>query len=569
MKQMMKGRGVMMAARKIPVLVPLLLCVSGALYGESAAEYNRQIQSLWDRNEHRKAHELTERALREYPGDAELIGRFGYEHKLLQIGDYGVTYLEKAYALRPDDASIKYWIVDAYLASGWHNSGDADKCEALWSRALEIDPDQKDYYVQMAWILSQTKNPERALHWYDRALARNYDKQNLWADRGNAYRILKRWDDSRRDLDRALAMNPSYGWAMHAYAWLESDRGNRDAWREKMETLLSWSGNEYLGRYEVSLREELGRGCRSDGHFAKSIGQYRALLGKYPGHENAKSWRDELFWASDKTVTILYTVEVKEGSPGAPVKVMLPVQTGYQQITRAVFTPAPQKTVLTSLWGNTVAELSYREAPEKIDVAVHMALKSVSLAEGGFAYNNTEDDPARHLLKMTDSNVIIDPQSPRLTKMVREICGDEREPLKKARLLFDWSWKNMTYKVVFPNSMEEYLDRKEAECGGYAHVFQALCRAAGIPARRVFSPILEAPDDKTFGSHETSEFYLQGTGWVPVNNTFNVFGSTSAVISLWRQMPDGMAEPGLSPTLREITVEYRKPDGRKCRIRGG
>jgi hypothetical protein len=55
------------------------------------------------------------------------------------------------------------------------------------------------------------------------------------------------------------------------------------------------------------------------------------------------------------------------------------------------------------------------------------------------------------------------------------------------------------------------------ECGDYAALFVALCRASGIPARPVVGR-WAMPENGSY--HVWAEFYLQDVGWVPVDPSF-------------------------------------------------
>ena len=57
------------------------------------------------------------------------------------------------------------------------------------------------------------------------------------------------------------------------------------------------------------------------------------------------------------------------------------------------------------------------------------------------------------------------------------------------------------------------------KCADISSVYVAVARAAGIPARDVYGLRLSNPKDGniTSGFHCWAEFYLPGTGWIPVD----------------------------------------------------
>lgn len=122
------------------------------------------------------------------------------------------------------------------------------------------------------------------------------------------------------------------------------------------------------------------------------------------------------------------------------------------------------------------------------------------------------------------------------------IVGKETDPLKKARLIYNWVSANMfrDNDVIGCGSGDVAAILKNNQMGGKCtdinSVFVALSRAVGIPAREMFGirlgkAIKIAPYSKTaFGSadsngvanvsggqHCRAMFYLAGFGWVPAD----------------------------------------------------
>jgi tetratricopeptide (TPR) repeat protein len=121
---------------------------------------------------------------------------------------------------------------------------------------------------------------------------------------------------------------------------------------------------------------------------------------------------------------------------------------------------------------------------------------------------------------------LINPKSAVLLKVVKGLKGSNN--VDTARNILEWMKNHIEYKLKQKSvaeldfkSVDEIVERGHAECRGYAMLFTGLCRAAGIPARPVWGWARVAPgQDKQFGemaSHNWSEFYVPGTGWVPVD----------------------------------------------------
>jgi transglutaminase-like putative cysteine protease len=121
-----------------------------------------------------------------------------------------------------------------------------------------------------------------------------------------------------------------------------------------------------------------------------------------------------------------------------------------------------------------------------------------------------------------------------VAKISKTIVGTQKDPLKKARKLYDWIIAN-SYRdenvqgcgVGSPNSMLAQLER-EGRMGGKCLDMSALCvalmRASLIPAREVMgirvggsrlSHAFGAQEDITKSQHCKLEFFIDYLGWVP------------------------------------------------------
>jgi len=116
----------------------------------------------------------------------------------------------------------------------------------------------------------------------------------------------------------------------------------------------------------------------------------------------------------------------------------------------------------------------------------------------------------------------------------KHIIGKEKEPLKKARKIYDWiianSYRDESVRgcgTGSPNAMLAQLE-KEGRMGGkcldMSALTVALMRASGIPAREVMgirvgpsrlSPAFGAKEDITKSQHCKVEFFIDTIGWIP------------------------------------------------------
>lgn len=107
--------------------------------------------------------------------------------------------------------------------------------------------------------------------------------------------------------------------------------------------------------------------------------------------------------------------------------------------------------------------------------------------------------------------------------LARRITAGRKGMLPKARAVYDWVVDNTRRDPNVPGcgvgNVEATLAARSGKCADLSTLFVALCRAAGVPAREVFGLRLGRPGqtDISNGHHCWAEFYLPGTGWVPVD----------------------------------------------------
>jgi len=111
------------------------------------------------------------------------------------------------------------------------------------------------------------------------------------------------------------------------------------------------------------------------------------------------------------------------------------------------------------------------------------------------------------------------------TEQAAKIVKGKRTVLAKARAIYDWTVDN-TFRdpavqgcgVGIPGRTLGEM-KGGGKCADISTVFVTLARAAGVPAREVFGLRMADPKtaDITGDYHCWAEFYLPGTGWVPVD----------------------------------------------------
>jgi transglutaminase-like putative cysteine protease len=115
------------------------------------------------------------------------------------------------------------------------------------------------------------------------------------------------------------------------------------------------------------------------------------------------------------------------------------------------------------------------------------------------------------------------PTDGEVKKLADRITQGQTTVLGKARAIYDWACVNMyrdpETRGCGAGDVCLLLARPGGKCADISSVYIALARAAGVPAREIFGIRLgkKAEENITTWQHCWVEFYLPGTGWIPVD----------------------------------------------------
>lgn len=128
------------------------------------------------------------------------------------------------------------------------------------------------------------------------------------------------------------------------------------------------------------------------------------------------------------------------------------------------------------------------------------------------------------------------PFSPTLRSLVSEVVGQEINPLKKARLIYDFITQNVMYSLMPPYatipSIAEYAATNlKGDCGVQAALFIAMCRIAGVPACWE-SGLSVRPLDGCH-CHDWAQFYVKPFGWLRVDVSFGGSAYREGDLARW------------------------------------
>ena len=114
--------------------------------------------------------------------------------------------------------------------------------------------------------------------------------------------------------------------------------------------------------------------------------------------------------------------------------------------------------------------------------------------------------------------------TPKVKQLVKEIVGEEKNPLEKARNIFRWvsqeiRWcSEMEYSTI-RNLSAKGIAAREGDCGVQGMAFITLCRAAGVPAR--WQSGWQTKPDRS-NMHDWAEFYVEPWGWLPADASYGL-----------------------------------------------
>lgn len=131
-----------------------------------------------------------------------------------------------------------------------------------------------------------------------------------------------------------------------------------------------------------------------------------------------------------------------------------------------------------------------------------------------------EDLPASFSEFLSEGEVVR--LTPEIRALSRSLVLGETTEFGALLKIADFVNKNITYDgSVFGSRLDtgKVLAGKRGVCEEFAHLFIALSRSAGIPARYVGGFAWGGRESEEFGSHGWAEAYFPGKGWVPFDPT--------------------------------------------------
>ena len=150
--------------------------------------------------------------------------------------------------------------------------------------------------------------------------------------------------------------------------------------------------------------------------------------------------------------------------------------------------------------------------------------------------------------------------TPYLRALARDIVGDETNPLRKARLIYDFITTQSVYRFMPPyltvtNIPEYFLSGLRGDCGVQALTFITLCRLVGIPAQWQ-AGLYTTP--VSVGNHDWARFYVAPYGWLFADCSFGGSAYRAGAMDRWN-FYFGNLEPWRLPLCRAFQQELNPP----------
>jgi transglutaminase-like putative cysteine protease len=121
-----------------------------------------------------------------------------------------------------------------------------------------------------------------------------------------------------------------------------------------------------------------------------------------------------------------------------------------------------------------------------------------------------------------------DAPTPAIEADARRVVGAETNPVRQARLLYDWVLDHVQYWVKDPGkwkaspvgSSSYCYEQCTGNCTDFHSLYVAAARSVGLPARMIYGsffkgPLNGKPDDQSY--HCWLEVYAPKIGWIPID----------------------------------------------------
>ncbi len=150
--------------------------------------------------------------------------------------------------------------------------------------------------------------------------------------------------------------------------------------------------------------------------------------------------------------------------------------------------------------------------------------------------------------------------TPYMVELANKIKGDETNPLRIARRVYNYITENINYSLLrdylYIHNIPEYvLKNGKGDCGAQALTFITLCRILKVPARWE-SGLRVGPDINSI--HDWAQIYVSPYGWIPVDLT-DGGGARRNLDTLKREYSFGNIDPYRMTACNDYQMPFDPP----------
>jgi transglutaminase-like putative cysteine protease len=175
----------------------------------------------------------------------------------------------------------------------------------------------------------------------------------------------------------------------------------------------------------------------------------------------------------------------------------------------------PHKNQLDNYLEMTLSVPAYKKVEREIKFLV-LLLPVDYLKVPGFPISERDKQSTQKYLLPSD---LIESDTAEIMKVKDLLFGPSSSELIKGKAAYEYPARVLTYRPQKAVGALNALKAGIGDCTEYSCLFCALCRAGGVPARRVavfnFGAKNEITDNEP--NHDTAEVFLSTHGWVPVD----------------------------------------------------
>ena len=226
--------------------------------------------------------------------------------------------------------------------------------------------------------------------------------------------------------------------------------------------------------------------------------------------------------AQSRSGIVTLTVDLSAQASGQDAKLWIPypVSDAHQVISDIKVTGdfASSGVYTDRSYGTPILYAEWPKEVKSRTLTFSFAVERQEIRQTGFPTVEPAWNPADYAEYLQPTS--LGPLDGEVKKLADSIVAQKKSVLEKARAIYDWTVDNM-YRD--PETLGcgtgdvcLLLKKPGGKCTDISSVYIALCRAAGVPAREIFSVRLgkKAEEDTTTWQHCWAEFFLPGYGWV-------------------------------------------------------